>query len=298
MINNLKISKNNEIPNFKNFFNIKKSDYWDYSIEIKINIIDELDIINLYSIIKSYIFNNILPCYSIATGTSDNDKYIIFNKSNLKQISKMSLNDFIEWYDFSLNYVKKYENKDNIIIFLIIFEKTICNIKKINLNELKPDYPWNENWIRYINLPSEKMFYNDKIFFKTINEYNDLLGFESMQMSIDSPNFEEILDMKIIKKDKSYYINFEKKQLDILINFIIIKMKYSIYYDIFLNDKYLKLNEIKEKVLENNVLIIKNIDRFDKTEKLLITPIFNNKEKTKIFFQKYISKWKFKNPDI
>ena len=70
MKENCLIDKNNEIKinqNNKSFFIIQKSDNWINSIDVKINVKEEIDILNLFLIIKSYIKNIEFYCYRLAT---------------------------------------------------------------------------------------------------------------------------------------------------------------------------------------------------------------------------------------
>lgn len=159
-MNNIIYTKT-EIPvSYNNYFIIKKSDHWKFSIEITFNPLEEINIFNLFNILKSYAWNTLAPCYQIAFSSMQNDtKLIIFEKESLEKIKKINLIEFTEWILWRLNNDRKYKTIGKFYSILIQFEKNIINEKEINLNKLFPKYPWEKKWMDFLKINQNKTEY-------------------------------------------------------------------------------------------------------------------------------------------
>jgi len=78
-----------KIPqNEKKIFNIKKSENWKNSIDIEFDIKEEINILNLFIIIKSYIKNIEFFCFKMST--------IVKKKENIFVTENLMINQFIK----------------------------------------------------------------------------------------------------------------------------------------------------------------------------------------------------------
>ena len=146
--------KYKEIPyNLENNFEIKKSIKWNYSIDINIYKNKEINLFNLYKILKKYIDSKIIPVYQILLVLKKEEREIV--STSFKKIEKFfnNFNEFKNWYNFEINEIWKYEeleNKNSPIGFRILFNKKIVKDyeekKKINILDIyKPLFDWTEN---------------------------------------------------------------------------------------------------------------------------------------------------------
>lgn len=143
---------NNEIKipqNKINFFIIEKSNDWANSIDIKIKIKEEIDFLNLFLIIKSFVNNIEFFCFKITTIIIKEDQDLIVTENLfLNHFSKINYWEFEKWMIEKISIDLKYiEDDKNFYGLRIIFSKDIINSlnKKYNcevLNFLKPKFPW------------------------------------------------------------------------------------------------------------------------------------------------------------
>lgn len=193
-MNNCKINlkKIHKIPqNNKSFFIIQKNKNWNNCIEIKFNLEEDIDYLNLYFILKSYILNYINPVYAIAICYIDiNNKLIIAQKEYNVFIKKMSYISFIEWINYRVNNDWKYEKSENFMSILLMFDKnlTILNNSKYKTDTLKlfvPIYPWTQKWYNFFenNIDEVEILKN-----QNINNLNKIKILENENNDLENKN--------------------------------------------------------------------------------------------------------------
>jgi len=140
----IKIPQNN-----KSDFVISKSNEWINSIDIEFNPKEEIDILNLFLIVKSFIKNIEFFCYKMATIIKkENEDIIITENLLMNQFMKMSYWDFENWIIDKLHIDSKYMEEDKCLYSIrLSFQKKIIEglNKKYDedvLKYLKPIYPW------------------------------------------------------------------------------------------------------------------------------------------------------------
>jgi hypothetical protein len=152
--NKIKIPQNNKF-----YFIIEKSKNWVNSIDIKIKTKEEIDFLNLFLIIKSFIKNTEFFCYKITTLIIKEENDIIITENLiLNQFVKMSYWEFEKWIIEKITFDKKYitDDKDFYGIRIVFSKKIIENLnKKYNietLEYLKPKYPWKKEILKEISI--------------------------------------------------------------------------------------------------------------------------------------------------
>ena len=115
IINNCYFSKKNNIPqNKKNFFVIKKDIKWKWSISISFNLNEEIEYLNLFLILKSYLYNDTITLYSIGTSFYNlENNSIITQKENIKFLKRMSYDEFLDWIGYRIRNDWKYNKSKN-----------------------------------------------------------------------------------------------------------------------------------------------------------------------------------------
>lgn len=130
------------------YFIIKKYEEWEWCIELKFDFYDDIDLINLFLITKSFINDLNIICYSISINYLDKeDKIIVSDVLRVNKFKKMSFIDFEDWYETKMDLDSKYNVKNEYISFIFHFEKSIILLKKIDLNEVSPIYPWKNEFL-------------------------------------------------------------------------------------------------------------------------------------------------------
>lgn len=162
MRQNCILDENNiiKIPqNELQYFIIKKSKNWKNSIDIEFDIKKDIDILNLFIIIKSYIKNIEFFCFKMSTIVKKNDDEIFITENlMINQFIKISYWDFEKWLLEKIYSESKYisDNKDLYAITLSFQKKIIdgLNLKynKDVLEYLKPIYPWKKEIFEEINI--------------------------------------------------------------------------------------------------------------------------------------------------
>lgn len=172
MKNIIKISQNK-----KNDFIIEKSDKWRNSIIIKFEINEEIDYINLFLILKSYCLNQKYPVFSVSSLLIDEDlnKYIICQNETRSFINKIDYFKFMEWVNFRISEDERYKKKKNFAGFLLLFNNSIMDIANKNkkydiLNYLKPQFPWNLEWLNIFKKDMNTIEFQEKKIEFLINE--------------------------------------------------------------------------------------------------------------------------------
>ncbi len=178
-----------KIPqNSTSFFQIKCDERWKYTIEIKFSIEEEIDYLNLFLIIKSYVYNEVCLAYAIGTSFQDvNSKRIVTENENIKKIRKMDFLYFCEWINFRITKDSEYEKKDSFYSILIMFEQSIVVIKNTEMNLkvleiLKPVYPWTPQWLNFFDKNVEETL----ILKKKIQYYENLKNKKKYPISLIS----------------------------------------------------------------------------------------------------------------
>ena len=145
-----------KIPQNKNkHFMIEKSKEWAYCIDI-LTSKEEIDILNLFLIIKSYIRNMEFYCYkmSVIIIKKELKDTIITENMMLNYFIKVSYWEFENWFmDRLHNDLKYITQKEDLYGFRIVFQSKIIEglNKKYNedvLEILKPIYPWKDEILK------------------------------------------------------------------------------------------------------------------------------------------------------
>ena len=152
MNNNCILDKTNyvKIPQNKDkYFKIEKSKEWSNSIDV-LTWKEEIDILNLFLIIKSYIRNMEFYCYKMCVIILKKElkDTIITENMMLNYFIKINYWEFEAWFiDRLHNDIKYVTEKEDLYGFRIVFQSKIIEglNKKYNedvLEILKPAYPW------------------------------------------------------------------------------------------------------------------------------------------------------------
>ena len=139
-----------KIPQNKNrYFKIEKSKEWSNCIDV-LTWKEEVDILNLFLIIKSYIKNMEFYCYKMCVIILKKElkDTIITENMMLNYFIKINYWEFETWFmDRLHNDLKYVTEKEDLYGFRIVFQSKIIEglNKKYNedvLEILKPAYPW------------------------------------------------------------------------------------------------------------------------------------------------------------
>lgn len=145
MINNLILDINNKIKIPQNntfFFNISRSKDWKNTIDLIIKIKEDINYLNLYIIIKSYLSSIIYPFVEITIRIKKKNDIIITERINSSVIMKMNYYEFQKWAQYRINYDLKYYGENSFYSFSFISNTYI--VKTNDLLYIKPLYPWKE----------------------------------------------------------------------------------------------------------------------------------------------------------
>lgn len=136
---------NTPIPqNETSFFIIKKGN-WEGSLDILFNHMEELNILNLYIILKSYFYSEsylINFFLVISLNIEDERKISKYHNIEIKKIKKMSFFDFKMFYDSLYDNDFSYIKKNEYYGFRIVFFKQSYFWQN---NMIYPVYPWNKS---------------------------------------------------------------------------------------------------------------------------------------------------------
>jgi len=151
--NIIKIPQNN-----LEYFKIEKSKDWKNCIDIELNIKKEINILNLFIIIKSYIKNIEFFCFKMSTIVKNSEDIFITENLMINQFLKMNYWDFEQWLLEKIYLESKYvsEEKDLYAIRLSFQKKIIEGLNskydKDVLKYLKPVYPWKEKILEELKI--------------------------------------------------------------------------------------------------------------------------------------------------
>ena len=179
----------NDIENF----NISKSKTWKNSIDIGFNIKEEIDILNLFIIVKSYIKNIEFFCFKMSTVIKKKEEDIFITENlMLNQFIKMSYWEFEKWLLEKIHYDSKYISDDKDLYAITIFfqskiiEGLNLKYKKDVLNILKPIYPWKQEILQEINIKNYiKENEIEKIIKKMENDYDKKTIIDDLKKLLD-----------------------------------------------------------------------------------------------------------------
>jgi hypothetical protein len=148
-----------KIPqNEKKIFNIKKSENWKNSIDIEFDIKEEINILNLFIIIKSYIKNIEFFCFKMSTIVKKKENIFVTENLMINQFIKMSYWDFEIWIIDKIYSETRYiSEEEDLYAIRVSFQKKIIEglnskYKKDVLEYLKPSYPWKKDIIEDLKL--------------------------------------------------------------------------------------------------------------------------------------------------
>jgi len=136
--NKIKIPQND-----KTCYIIQRSIKIKNSIEIIIEPYEDLDLYNLFLIIKSYSCNLIYIPHMFITVIKRKDSTFIAHSNHIDRFKKMRYTEFSEWFYNQLNNDWKYLNKDDLYSFIFTYPYNIFDRSKIDC--IKPNFPWNED---------------------------------------------------------------------------------------------------------------------------------------------------------
>lgn len=264
--------------NYDNFNNVlKELLYLDLKKDIIIIYLDKY--IDESFIIKSLININFIDSIIITINYQKN-KYEIFNNLSFIDITKLvNYTNFITYNDLLLfigfyadyyigptNYISKIWNylNRNLILYLPVYDKEYINNKNLIINRNKLSLNMLDNCIINYNYDLFKIINDKLISVKSIYNYytdyyfNDYIF--NMYFTINSIILTNTIDTKLydnknisfIKNNNNYYIKYFDNFIKIIDEFTI-----NNYNEYFIDSS---INNIKYKVINNYVFIIKIID--------------------------------------
>lgn len=160
--NNLILDLNNTIKisqNLNTYFVISKSLNMKDSIEIKIQPYEDIDMLNLYLMIKSYIMNVIYVSsnFFIIVKNKNEKEFIACNVST-NELKNLSYYGFINWFYDELHNDWKYIKDDGEYFFIITYPMDIFDKDLITF--LRPRYPWDSKILSFLTkLKSNEEYY-------------------------------------------------------------------------------------------------------------------------------------------
>jgi hypothetical protein len=168
---NCKLNLNVRIPqNSNSSFVISKSVKWRNSIQIEFNPSEDIDKLNLYFILRSYLETSFLQAEYISTVfVAELDNFGVSQHEHVSKILKMCYYDFELWISDRLSWDNKYLNDTKLYYIVISFNSHLLELKTREfgvdlLEALRPIYPWGESWLnRYLKEIGRISFLEKKI---------------------------------------------------------------------------------------------------------------------------------------
>jgi hypothetical protein len=162
--NNLILDKSNTIhisQNKNTFFHISLSKDYSNSIEIAFKHDEEIDLLNLYIIIKSFTLNlQYLPKQILITVKNLNQPSFVTYNGNISFFKILTFNKFIQWFLDQLKHDELYISTFGIYSYTISFETSK------DISTLKPIYPWKNNILNNIWKNTKEEIQIEKILFE------------------------------------------------------------------------------------------------------------------------------------
>lgn len=130
--------ENIKIPqNDTSFFEIKKKKDYKNCIEILFDIEKDVDLINFFLILKSFVLNiKYMPIRILITLKENQENFNVVLNKDINFFKKIGYNNFVKWFTEQIENDKQYVKKNSVYSYIIIF-----NTKK-DLEDITPLYPW------------------------------------------------------------------------------------------------------------------------------------------------------------
>lgn len=130
------------------------------------------------------------------------DKIMIFERESIIKIKKIKYHEFYDWINWRIDKDKSYEVTHKFYCILISFNNVILKEKNIDLNSLKPIYPWNEEIIKKLKndgsiLEYDEISYKENLNLKLENEIKNL---KETIKKLENEKENLILEINKIKK--------------------------------------------------------------------------------------------------
>ena len=190
----LTTTTDNNIPqNGTKFFDINIKCAWKNSLDVVFDPFDEIILLNLFLILKSYLNENlpkIKQVYTISYKLNldeKNQENLIFRSINVLMLKKFEFEEFSNWYFNKFEEDYEYIKSDYKYGFRLIFfseSLSTSNLNLINkLHMLKPIYPWPNLLISQTHLTKFdlnelkkfKLLYENKLLKKKLKQLNKKL---------------------------------------------------------------------------------------------------------------------------
>lgn len=190
----LTTTTDNNIPQNKiKFFDINIKCAWKNSLDIVFDPFDEIMLLNLFLILKSYLNENlpkIKQVYTISYKLNldeKNQENLIFRSINVLMLKKFEFEEFSNWYFNKFEEDYEYIKSDYKYGFRLVFFSESLNTSNFSLvnklHMLKPIYPWPDLLISQTHLTKFdlnelkkfKLLYENKLLKKKLKQLNKKL---------------------------------------------------------------------------------------------------------------------------
>ena len=188
-------NENIEIPQNKEKNFLFKSSEWKHSIDLIFDIDKEINLANLFLIIKTYLVNYDVPLIGfcvVLLKKEDNKTLKILRNEKMQYLLKIDFSEFEEWLKYRIQNDWKYINEDEFYCFRFIFEPKA--ILSRNIIHFRPAYPWKKE--------IENLIKKNEMSKKYVWQANDRLLYE-LKNKVESQYFQ-------LKMQKDQIIRLEK----------------------------------------------------------------------------------------
>lgn len=154
--NNIKIPSNEN-----SFYKIEGNSFLCYTINIFLTSKFDLDLLNLFIILKSYSSSVIYIPHNLLTIIKNpEESFFLANVVNISVVKKMSYWDFYVWYNAKVEKEWMYVRENGLYIFSFTYPIDIFDRNLVPI--IKPKYPWNSLLLQNsVDLYEKKKMYND-----------------------------------------------------------------------------------------------------------------------------------------
>ena len=201
-------NENIEIPQNKEKNFLFKSSEWKHSIDLIFDIDKEINLANLFLIIKSYLVNYDVPLIGfcvVLLKKEDNKTLKILRNEKMQYLLKIDFSEFEEWLKYRIQNDWKYINEDEFYCFRFIFEPKA--ILSRNIIHFRPAYPWKKE--------IENLIKKNEMSKKYVWQANDRLLYE-LKNKVESQYFQlKMQKDQIIRLEKIIFELKNKKDPDI-----------------------------------------------------------------------------------